>query len=166
MSNGDHVITKCHCGTRSSTQERDEEDWYYSQKMPAVTDCLSNRLVLDEKAKALASHAGGTTTTTTTIAIATIEVSPGEYLRLRGAEETWRAIRVDFCMPSECICCTLTLFCIQDAAFVLCPACRVISPMTLTAGGAFQSSSNGGVGLGFTMSELAKWQGEMQKFSN
>jgi hypothetical protein len=83
----------------------------------------------------------------------TIEVSPGEHLRLRGADETWRAIQVDFYMPCECMCCSLTIFCIQDAACVLCPECRVVSPMVGASTG-----SDGGVGLGFTIEDLASWQ--------
>jgi hypothetical protein len=87
----------------------------------------------------------------------TIEVSPGEHLRLRGADETWRAVQVDFYMPCECMCCSLTIFCIQDAACVLCPECRVVSPMVGASTG-----SDGGVGLGFTIDDLASWQEEIR----
>jgi len=31
-------------------------------------------------------------------------------------------------MPSPCAFCTLTIFCIEDAGFILCPQCRAISP--------------------------------------
>lgn len=86
----------------------------------------------------------------------TIEVSPGEHLRLRGAHETWQAVQVDFYMPCECMCCPLTLFCIQDADFVLCPACKVVSPMAGASAG-----NDGGVGLGFTLENLAQWQDDI-----
>jgi hypothetical protein len=59
----------------------------------------------------------------------TIEISPGVHVRLRGASETWKAIENDFYMPAECICCESTIFCIQNADFVLCPDCRVVSRM-------------------------------------
>jgi hypothetical protein len=85
-----------------------------------------------------------------------IEISSGEYLRFRGADETWRAIEQDFYMPCECCCCVLTIFCIQDADFVLCPECRVVSPM------AGMSCEEGGVGLGFTMEDLARWQEDIK----
>ena len=88
-----------------------------------------------------------------------IEVLPGQFLRLRGADETWRAITCDFYMPCACVCCSLTLFCIQDACFVLCPECRVISPME----GSAVEGHEGGVGLGFTMEELAKWQEDLER---
>lgn len=88
----------------------------------------------------------------------TIEVSPGEFMRLRGADETWRAIRNDFYTPCECICCQNTIFCIQDAKLVLCPDCRVVSPIE---GNCSEDGNCGGVGLGFRMSDLAQWQGEL-----
>lgn len=81
-----------------------------------------------------------------------IEVAPGEWLPLRGAAETWAAVQSDFYMPTGCVCCQQTIFCIQDAAFVLCPQCKVVSP------GFSDIPMEGGVGLGFTMEELAKWQ--------
>lgn len=84
-----------------------------------------------------------------------IEIAPGEYMRLRGAQETWKAIQDDFYIPCSCICCDLTLFCIQDATYVLCPVCQVVSSMEQIDG------YNGGVGLGFTMDELAQWQNEI-----
>ena len=87
-----------------------------------------------------------------------IEVSPGVFLRLRGAAETWRAIKRDFYMPCECSCCSLTIFCFQDANFVLCPDCLVVSPM----GDAAIDGTDGGVGLGFKMESLAKWQADIE----
>jgi hypothetical protein len=84
-------------------------------------------------------------------------VSPGEFVRLRGANETWQAIKNDFYMPCMCICCNLTLFCIQDAICVICPACRIVSPLE----GVVYDGYDGGVGLGFTIEELSKWQQEI-----
>jgi hypothetical protein len=88
----------------------------------------------------------------------TIEVSPGVVLRLRGADETRRAIVTNFYMPCRCPCCETTLFSIKDAAFVVCPKCRVVSPLE----GAIYSGYDGGVGLGFTMEELAQSQNEIK----
>jgi hypothetical protein len=81
-----------------------------------------------------------------------IEVIPGQYMQLRGAQETWKAIQNDEYIPCVCVCCDLTLFCIQDATYVLCPTCQVISPLGKL------DEYDGGVGLGFTMEELAQWQ--------
>jgi hypothetical protein len=83
----------------------------------------------------------------------TIEISPGVHLRLRGADETWKAIANDYYMPAECICCESAIFCIQDADYVLCPDCRVVSLMEGPS-----SRGMGGVGLGFKYEDLARWQ--------
>jgi hypothetical protein len=85
-----------------------------------------------------------------------IEISPGVQVRLRGASETWKAIEQDYYMPAECLCCQTTIFCIQNADYVLCPDCRVVSRM--------ESSSclgMGGVGLGFKYEDLANWQADI-----
>jgi hypothetical protein len=103
-----------------------------------------------------------------------IEISPRVKVRLRGAEETWDCIGRDFFMPCTCFGFSQELCCIQDATFVLCPACRVVSPMDNTSccsketNSPFSSTSTttgsqhrGGVGLGFTFDDLMKWQVEI-----
>jgi hypothetical protein len=87
-----------------------------------------------------------------------IEVAPGEWFHLRGADETWRAIENDFFMPCTCISCGLVIFCIQDASFVVCPQCRVVTPMDMD-----NQDKDGGIGLGFTMEDLAKWQQDIER---
>jgi hypothetical protein len=104
----------------------------------------------------------------------TIEISPGVYVQLRGAEETWDCIKRDFFMPCTCYDCLRELCCIQDADYVLCPKCRVVSPMDTTFYGSQSSNATaasstsaasieqeGGVGLGFTFDDLLKWQAEI-----
>jgi hypothetical protein len=105
----------------------------------------------------------------------TIEISPGVHVRLRGAEETWDSIGRDFFMPCLCFCCSHELCCIQDADYVLCPKCRVVSPMDTTSYGSESANATaasasastagieheGGVGLGFTFADLLKWQAEI-----
>jgi hypothetical protein len=88
----------------------------------------------------------------------TLEISPGVHARLRGADETWKAIENDYYMPAECICCESTIFCIQDADYVLCPDCRVVSRME-----GLSSCGMGGVGLGFKYEALARWQDAILK---
>jgi hypothetical protein len=82
----------------------------------------------------------------------TIEIFPGVNVPLRGADETWKAIQNDYYMPAECICCKSTIFCIQNADYVLCPDCRVVSHM-----GGPSYRGIGGVGLGFKYEDLARW---------
>jgi hypothetical protein len=45
------------------------------------------------------------------------------------------------------------IFCIQNADYVLCPDCRVVSRMEGAS-----STGMGGVGLGFKYEDLSKWQ--------
>ena len=82
-----------------------------------------------------------------------IEVSPGQHVRFRGLKETFRAIQQDSFMPVSCLCCsTETLFCIDDASYVLCSICRTISPTN------HGELLDGGVGIGFTFEDLGEWQ--------
>jgi hypothetical protein len=87
-------------------------------------------------------------------ALPVIEIAPGIKLRLRGSQETWEAIARDYYVPGLCWGCSQTIFGIQDAAYVLCPACRTVNPME----GTFESPEISGVGLGFTFEELVLWQ--------
>jgi hypothetical protein len=87
-----------------------------------------------------------------------IEISPGVHVRLRGADETWKAIEQDSYMPAECLCCETTIFCIQNADYILCPDCRVVSRMEGSS-----SRGMGGVGLGFKYDDLARWQGDISR---
>jgi hypothetical protein len=91
------------------------------------------------------------------LATMTIEVAPGMSVRLRGADETWRAIQADQYQPCTCLECNATMFCIQDAWLVLCPTCRVASPVNVSA----TNNRDGGVGLGFTMDVLAEGQASL-----
>jgi hypothetical protein len=69
-----------------------------------------------------------------------IEVYPGVFAPLRGAEETSRAFALQRFRDATCFDCSAKLRCIQDAEYVLCPKCKVISPL-LTENGH-------GIGLG------------------
>jgi hypothetical protein len=103
---------------------------------------------------------------------AMIEIEPGFFSPLRGADETFDAVKYDFYTPTECFCCSETIFCIQDADYILCPTCRVVSPVFTTTtpehdhrhsvDGNNDDNTNpkrqGGVGLGFTYQDLSNWQ--------
>jgi hypothetical protein len=102
-----------------------------------------------------------------------MEISPGSFVRLRGAEETYQAVANDFYTPCQCMICTSTspskyyrkgdeepLFCIQDADFFLCPNCKSICPLEEDASSK-RSGGAGGVGLGFTLEMLIQIQEEI-----
>lgn len=94
-----------------------------------------------------------------------IEIEPGWFAHLRGATETFDAVKCDFFVPTECYCCSSTVFCIQDADFILCPTCRVVSQISVENGGGSEQNggTGGGVGLGFTIDDLASWQDDIQR---
>jgi hypothetical protein len=80
------------------------------------------------------------------------EVSPGVRERLRGALETWSYLQRDFYIPTSCNSCSVELTCIKNLDYVLCPTCQLITPIdTPEAGG-------GGLGLGFTVEDLRRWE--------
>jgi hypothetical protein len=82
-----------------------------------------------------------------------ILVSPGHEAKLRGAAETWQAIQHDSYLACVCFDCQAPLFCILDAWLVICPHCRVLSPIYHTNGDVAMNQE-GGVGLGFTIETL------------
>jgi hypothetical protein len=58
-----------------------------------------------------------------------LEISPGVFAPLRGSEETWRAIQAGNVETVVCVCCCNRIQCIADAEYVICPECRVVSPV-------------------------------------
>jgi len=73
-----------------------------------------------------------------------IEITPGVFAVLRGAEETWQAVEEGDVIYTECICCNTPIMCISDAEYVLCPECRVVSLLDGLSG----RGAVAGVGLG------------------
>jgi hypothetical protein len=94
-----------------------------------------------------------------------IEISPNVWMQLRGADETWEAVQVGGYAPAMCLSCNLDLLAIVDAEYVLCPSCRVVSPI-MDDGSGFRSEEsavNHGVGLGFKVEDLKRWQDELAR---
>jgi hypothetical protein len=83
----------------------------------------------------------------------TYEVSPGVRERLRGAPETWSHLQQDFYIPTSCKSCSVELTCIKNLDYVLCPTCHVITPID-----ALPEAGGGGLGLGFTVEDLRRWE--------
>lgn len=80
-----------------------------------------------------------------------IEIAPGQFMQLRGAQETYEAIKSDQFIPSTCFTCNKTVCCVDTATYVLCPDCRVVSPVKDTS----YRERNPSVGLGFSLSDLS-----------
>jgi hypothetical protein len=78
-----------------------------------------------------------------------LEISPGVFAPLRGSEETWRAIQAGNIETIVCVCCCNRIQCIADAEYVICPECRVVSPVGDPYRGRPASGQHSrGVGLG------------------
>ena len=93
-----------------------------------------------------------------------IEIAPGVSARLRGASETWQAIeRDEFLVGVTCWGCDQhDLCCVSGATHVLCPTCRVMSPLPgLEDAAGYNNRKEPVVGLGFTYEDLRKWQSEI-----
>ena len=93
-----------------------------------------------------------------------IEVAPGLFMRLRGAEETYEAVKNDSYMPTMCVVCADTIFCIDSANHVLCPVCRVVSPVDEDSFKELHNVSSvhdPSVGLGFTLQQLYEMHAEL-----
>jgi hypothetical protein len=88
-----------------------------------------------------------------------LEVSPGIFLPLHGSQETLSAMQQGQLVSCACFVCTLTIMCVPQASYVLCPDCRVVSPVERSAVpmsmkyGTALSGEVGGVGLGMKMEE-------------
>jgi hypothetical protein len=81
------------------------------------------------------------------------EVIPGVRERLRGATETWTYLQRDFYIPTSCKTCSVELTCIKNVDYVLCPTCQLITPID-----ALPEAGGGGLGLGFTVEDLRRWE--------
>jgi hypothetical protein len=80
---------------------------------------------------------------------AEMEIAPGVFVPLRGSQETLDAMREGNCVNVHCFCCAAKLLCISDAEYVVCPDCRVVSPVDLAG-----KCDVGGVGLGLLAESL------------
>ena len=58
-----------------------------------------------------------------------VEVYPGEFLQLRGAKETFAAVERGHSQSVFCYACGLGLRCVADCELVICPDCRIMSPV-------------------------------------
>lgn len=90
----------------------------------------------------------------------TIEVAPGFFVPLRGAQETMAYIQQDRYTTASCFACTYEMFCIDNAEFILCPLCKTVGPLLIESDDIAQDRREG-VGLGFTIEHLQKCQSEI-----
>ena len=89
-----------------------------------------------------------------------VDIAPGVKVPLRGVKETVKAVAKDYYANVSCFGCSLELCCIADVSYVVCPVCKVVSPMENPT---FEGKEvqRHGLGLGFTYEDLFKMQLEI-----
>jgi hypothetical protein len=86
-----------------------------------------------------------------------LEVAPGLFLPLHGSQETLTAMQEGPLVSCNCFVCKQTVVCVPQALYVLCPDCRVVSPVATSKQIAALPGEMGGVGLGMKWAEYQKW---------
>jgi hypothetical protein len=81
-----------------------------------------------------------------------VQIYPDMYVPLRSAEETEAAIVQDNYVTVRCWGCERGMFCIVDAAYVLCPFCKIIGPLDDEN----DKRRRHGLGMGFTGKTLTE----------
>lgn len=91
-----------------------------------------------------------------------VHIAPGIEEPLRGTKETYQAVAKDFHANVTCLGCSTELCCIADVLYIVCPGCKVISPLE---GCLFEGKEirRRGLGLGFTYESLFQIQVEIMK---
>ena len=94
-----------------------------------------------------------------------VDIAPGVQTPLRGAKETVTAVARDYYSNVSCFGCSLEVCCIADVSYVICPVCKVVSPMDDPT---FEGKEvqRHGLGLGFTYESLFKMQLEILEDRN
>jgi hypothetical protein len=85
-----------------------------------------------------------------------VEVAPGVFLALHGSQETLSAMQEGQLVSCACFVCTQTIMCVPQASYVLCPDCRVVSPVERSADPTSMklvATLSGGVALGMKLEE-------------
>ena len=97
-----------------------------------------------------------------------VPLSDGVSVPLRGASESWQAIRNECTTSMTCSGCQTKLHVIEDAEYVVCPDCWTAGPLEQSLGGfGFEMdgcSDNYGLGLGLPENDIVQWvEKEMKK---
>jgi hypothetical protein len=94
-----------------------------------------------------------------------VGIVPGVQEPLRGLRENYQAVSNDFHSNVTCYGCSMELCCIADLSYIVCPGCKVISPLE---GRLFEGKEirRRGLGLGFTYETLFQMQVDIMKERN
>lgn len=151
------VDTGICCSLPPEDSSLSQHDSYYSSQpegdcstTTSSTTSLTRRTSMLSSTTSKSCSSNSDTTSTTTSAAppqprSELEVSPGVFLPLYGADETYTALQQGQMQAAHCLICGLGLQCVNRAEYILCPDCKVVSPVF---GG---TASTGAVGLGMTV---------------
>ena len=77
-----------------------------------------------------------------------LEVAPGLLMHLMGTDETMKAIQQGQITVTSCVVCGMDVHCHSESEYVLCPDCRVVSPVNQLDNANMTPQQGGLVGLG------------------
>ncbi|CAB9515585.1 expressed unknown protein [Seminavis robusta] len=78
----------------------------------------------------------------------TMEIAPNVHVQVRSSQETYKAVQSGDYTVATCFACCATIVCVNDAAYVLCPDCQVVSPLGFGAPTADASKKDDPYGIG------------------
>eukprot|EP00934_Nitzschia_sp_Nitz4_P008566 Nitzschia sp. Nitz4//scaffold133_size116822//51475//52287//NITZ4_003804-RA/size116822-processed-gene-0.30-mRNA-1//1//CDS//3329535387//8556//frame0 len=143
-----------------------EEEQHFLDHMQRYQEEEEASLELLEKETTARSGAANTTATTapavpTSLICIQVDEDSDKTVPLRGAHETWQAIRYDCILQTECPCCQTPLHVLEDAEYVVCMDCWQVSLVQEAVAGipleGDDLNDKFGVALGIKSEEVLRW---------
>jgi len=94
----------------------------------------------------------------------TMEIAPNVRVAVRSSQETYKAVQSGDYTVATCFACCATIVCVDDAAYVLCPDCQVVSPLGFNGGSPHDASKKDdpyGIGTGLKREWVNEWVGSI-----
>lgn len=94
----------------------------------------------------------------------TMEIAPNVRVAVRSSQETYKAVQSGEYTVATCFACASTIVCVDDAAYVLCPDCQVVSPLGFQSGSPHDASKKDdpyGIGTGLKREWVNAWVGSI-----
>jgi len=150
-------------GATTAAMIPQQQQQQQQQQPPTQTAALSQQVLTstDDEASPIYSTDKNTSSKDTPLYL---DIGGGVKARLRRTKETMQAVATGNFVPVTCMGCTTDLFCITDAEFLVCPVCKIVSPMTMAVMPQHQHGNEDtvlfreGVGLGITYNVLHEMQ--------
>lgn len=85
-----------------------------------------------------------------------VEIHPGYSVPLCGSEETWHSYCNNAVVRVDCAVCQTCLYCVESASLVLCPTCKLISPVSENKTNNVTGTRTESLGLGLSKEHAAE----------